>query len=164
MSCSPRRRIRLVTVIGGLAACLHPVGPTCLRRLDTSNGCQDHTILPSASAPFVSVLFDRSQACQPALPSRHTPDAAASTASRPASVTIAIRPSVGRDSGDIGVIWVRREGEYFCKRDWTASIRLIRLNKSLRARMDVSKRKQDHQDGYAPLQGRQGRAAYSAAS
>src|SRR5260370_5703330 len=31
-----------------------PVGPTCLRRLDTSNACQDHTVLPSAHAPFVS--------------------------------------------------------------------------------------------------------------
>src|SRR5229473_5878377 len=31
---------------------------------------------------------------------------------------------------DIEVIWVRREGKYFCKRGWTASIRLIRFNKS----------------------------------
>src|SRR5260370_41393179 len=40
---SPRRRIRLVTVIGELTECPRPVGPTLLRRLDTSNGCQDHT-------------------------------------------------------------------------------------------------------------------------
>src|SRR3954471_9226205 len=53
-SCSPRRRIRLVTVIGGLRFCLSPVGPTCLRQLDTSNGCQDHTALPSAATSFVS--------------------------------------------------------------------------------------------------------------
>src|SRR3981081_1315512 len=33
--------------------CLSPVGPTHLRRLDTSNGCQDHTVLPSALASFV---------------------------------------------------------------------------------------------------------------
>jgi NAD(P)-dependent dehydrogenase (short-subunit alcohol dehydrogenase family) len=33
---------------------------------------------------------------KPALPSRFTPNAAASTASRPASLTIRIRPSVGR--------------------------------------------------------------------
>ena len=42
----------------------------------------------------------------PALPSRATPDAAASTASRPASLTIRIRPSVGQDgegyAGDLG--------------------------------------------------------------
>src|SRR5260221_8856330 len=50
---SPRRRIRLVTVAVGLTA-----NPTRLdrfshRQLDTSNGCQDHTVLPYASAPFV---------------------------------------------------------------------------------------------------------------
>jgi hypothetical protein len=45
-----------------------------LRRLDTSNGCQDHTVLPSASAPFVCALVDRSQVLkEPALRSRHTP-------------------------------------------------------------------------------------------
>jgi hypothetical protein len=32
-----------------------------LRQLDTSNGCQDHTALPSASAPFVYALVDRSR-------------------------------------------------------------------------------------------------------
>src|SRR3981081_4832651 len=49
ISCSPRRRIRLVTVIGELTACLSPVGPTCLRQLDTSNGGHAHTALPSAT-------------------------------------------------------------------------------------------------------------------
>jgi hypothetical protein len=43
----------------------------------------------------------------------------ASTASRPASVTIASRPSVGRDARDIVLIWVRRETENFCKQDST---------------------------------------------
>src|SRR6266404_6891786 len=46
---SPRRRIRLVTVVGELTAYPRPVGPTRLRQLDTSNGCQDHTALPSAA-------------------------------------------------------------------------------------------------------------------
>jgi len=40
----------------------NPVGLTCLRQVDTSNGCQDHTALPSASAPFVYAPLDRSQA------------------------------------------------------------------------------------------------------
>src|SRR5437879_3854514 len=50
MPCSPRRRIRLVTVVSGLAVLRKP-GRACknLRRLDTSNGCQDHTVLPSAT-------------------------------------------------------------------------------------------------------------------
>ena len=50
---------------------------------------------------------NRSRTRKPALQPRHTPDAAASTASRPASLTIRIRPSVGRDGegyvGDLGV-------------------------------------------------------------
>ena len=46
---SPRRRIRLVTVIGGLAAVRARSGPQNLRRLDTSNGCQDHTASPYAA-------------------------------------------------------------------------------------------------------------------
>src|ERR1700730_13603130 len=58
---SPRRRIRLVTVVGELAASPRPVGPACLRQLDTSNGCQNHTTSPYASAPFVSTPFDRSR-------------------------------------------------------------------------------------------------------
>src|ERR1700716_295889 len=84
----------------GIKACLSPVGPTRLREFNTSNGCQDHTALPSAAIVVRLRAVDRSRAFrQPALRSRHTPDAAASTASHPASVTIAIRPSGGRDGG-----------------------------------------------------------------
>ena len=83
ISCSPRRRIRLVTVIGELAVLPNPVGPQNLRQLDTSNGCQDHTALPSASVPFVCALSNRSQVAKPALRSPHAPDAAASTAFHP---------------------------------------------------------------------------------
>ena len=61
MPCSPRRRIRLVTVIGGLRRSEARSGSLHLRRLDTSNGCQDHTFLPFASAPFVSAPADRSR-------------------------------------------------------------------------------------------------------
>jgi hypothetical protein len=46
---SPRRRIRLVTVVSGSMACLSPVGPACLRGLGASNGRQDHTVLPYAT-------------------------------------------------------------------------------------------------------------------
>src|ERR1700736_3696983 len=93
---SPRRRIRLVTVIGELTEYPRPVGPTLLRRLDTSNGCQNHTVLPYATTPFVCAPFDRSRVWlnpQPALQFTCSPDAAASTTSHPAFVTIAIRPS-----------------------------------------------------------------------
>ena len=56
---------------------------------------QDHTTSPSAATSLVSTPFDRSRETRPAI--THVPNAAASTASRPASVTIAIRPSGGRD-------------------------------------------------------------------
>jgi hypothetical protein len=52
----------------------------------------------------------------------------------PTSVTIAKRPSVGQDGGDVELIWVSREREYFCEQDWTAQITLIRFNKSHRSR------------------------------
>jgi hypothetical protein len=61
ISCSPRRRILVVTVADGLKDCLNPVGSTRLRQLDTSNGCQDHTVLPYASASFRLRALDRSQ-------------------------------------------------------------------------------------------------------
>src|SRR6266568_8568039 len=82
MACSPRRRIRLATVAGELTTCPRPVGPTRLRRLDTSNGCQDHTLLPYASAPLV-LRVCRSLTGEPALRSRCARNAAASTASHP---------------------------------------------------------------------------------
>src|ERR1700738_3676718 len=105
-----RRRIRLVTVVGELAASPRPVGPACLRQLDTSNGCRNHTTSPYASAPFVCAPFDRSRVWlnpKPALQFTCAPDAAASTASRPASLTIRIRPSVGRD----GEVYIPESGQ-----------------------------------------------------
>jgi hypothetical protein len=116
MSCSPRRRIRLVTVVGELTACLRPVGRTCLRQLDTSNGCQDHTVLPYAAIAVRQRAVDRSQIFRFALRSHRAQNAAASTASHPASVTIMIRPSVGRDArssrSDLGQV----ETEIFLQR------------------------------------------------
>ena len=50
ISCSPRRRIRLVTVTAGLMAELIRLDRVRHRQLDTSNGCQDHTVLPYAAA------------------------------------------------------------------------------------------------------------------
>ena len=66
--------------------------------LTPASGRQDHTILPSATTSLVRVLVIAHRPVGPALPSRRTQNAAASTASHPASVTIAIRPSVGRDA------------------------------------------------------------------
>jgi hypothetical protein len=48
----------------------------------------------------------------------------------PTSVTIAKRPSEWDGMGiDMDSIWVMREAKYFCAKDWTGSISLIRFDK-----------------------------------
>src|ERR1700694_2438906 len=77
-------------------ASLRPVGPTCLRKLDAgveASGPHDFAVRElhlSSARPVIAHGPYR-----PALPSPRALNAAASTASHPASVTIAIRPSVG---------------------------------------------------------------------
>jgi hypothetical protein len=104
MPCSPRRRIRLVTVTAGLMAIPIRLDRISHRQLDTSNGCRDHTVLPYASAPFVlhaliaHERFALRSPCAPTLPRPPHP--------LPRFVTIAIRPScrerMGRtDSADL---------------------------------------------------------------
>jgi hypothetical protein len=91
---SPRRRIPFASVADGLKACRTRLGSKNLRRLDTSHGCQDHTVLPYAASPVVCALCsltDQSPPCNHA----HAPDAAASTASRPNVRDDGQRPSTG---------------------------------------------------------------------
>jgi hypothetical protein len=96
--------------------CRYPVGPKTSVNLTPAPGRQDHTSSPYASAPFVS-LPPIAHRPKPALPSRVMPDAAASTASRPAFVTIARAPlCVGRDGTGYKVIWVFGKTEYFFQR------------------------------------------------
>src|ERR1700674_1538522 len=104
---SPRRRIRLVTVIGELTAYPRPVGPTRLRQLDTSNGCRNHTTSPYAATSFVCAPFDRSRVWlnpKPALQFTCAPNAAASTASHPNVRDDGQRPFLG--DGMAGVLEV----------------------------------------------------------
>jgi hypothetical protein len=113
-----------------IKVCLSPVGPTRLRKFNTSNGCQDHTALPSAHAPFVSapLIAHRPMRTRPAITSR---------AQRCRVHRIPPRVRDDRDTPlewdetarVIDLIWVWREQKSFCKQDWTASIRLIRFNK-----------------------------------
>ena len=114
----------------GLRCCRTRLGSQNLRRLDTSNGCQDHTtspyaaVLPLAATGLVPVRRSFSEggisavrlACRRSLtesnspcdPGR-TPDAAASTASRPAFVIIASRPFQWDETAvDIAVIGSRK--------------------------------------------------------
>src|SRR5712664_889388 len=86
--------------------------------LTPASGRQDHTTSPYAATSLVRSLGDRSQAFrQPALQSRRAQNAAASTASLPASVTIT--------SGGVGwrefveMICPTGEAKYFCKGDST---------------------------------------------
>src|ERR1700676_4187208 len=98
---SPRRRIRLVTVIRGLRSCLRPVGPTRLRELNTSNGCQNHTALPSAeSIVRLRAIRQLTGLIDPPCHPLTSPDAAASTASRPALVTTRDPPLLSRRDGE----------------------------------------------------------------
>src|SRR3979411_3285583 len=124
ISCSPRRRILVVTVADGLKDCLNPVGSTRLRQLDTSNGCQDHTVLPYAASPVVCTLCLLPDQARPANPPT-PPTLPRPPHPAPTFVTMANAPLAGRDGGDIDPIWVKREREYFLIQVWTGSITLI---------------------------------------
>src|SRR5260370_39147029 len=99
--CSPRRRIRLVTVICGLKVCPSPVGPTRLRKFNTSNGCQNHTASQSAeSIVRLRAIRQLTGLIDPPCHPLTSPDAAASTASRPAFVTTRDPPLLSRRDGE----------------------------------------------------------------
>jgi hypothetical protein len=69
------------------------------QNLTPASGRQDHTILPSAKSVSRQRAVDRSRIPEnPPCESRRAQNAAASTASHPAFVTIMIRPSVGWDT------------------------------------------------------------------
>ena len=144
MPCSPRRRIRLASVASELTVRIARLSFANLRRLDTSNGRQDHTVLPYAASSAKNL--NRPSAGQPKIWRRrlsavrlramfahgsppcehiHAPDAAASTATRPNVRDDGQRPS-SRDgmAGVVRVIWRGREADYFCNRDWSGQITL----------------------------------------
>src|ERR1700744_1513180 len=147
---SPWRRIRLVTIIRRIGLIETRLGRLRLRRLDTSNGCQDHTVCPSAttrlrqkaSPGFGAVRLRRlrsltgvsSMDCLPCDPLPRA-DAAASTASRPNVRDDGQRPSQrGGTAGGVLVIWGEREAECFCRDGWTGNITLGLFGKLSEAR------------------------------
>jgi hypothetical protein len=88
--------------------------------LTPASGRQDHTTSPSATTSLVRSLRDRSQAFRLALQPHRAQNAAASTASLPASVTIMIRPSGGVGWHEfVEMICPTGEAKYFCKGDST---------------------------------------------
>ena len=90
-------------------------------RLDTSNGCQDHTTSPPAIMPLVSRASDRSRisSIRPAIKDcAH--DTVASTASHPNVRDDRDTPLVRDETASvISLIWGGREAEYFCAGDST---------------------------------------------
>jgi hypothetical protein len=94
---SPRRRIRLASVANGLAIHRSPVGLDNLHQLDTSNGCQDHTALPYASAPFVCAL--QSLTGEPPCDPHHAPTLPRPPQPAPTFVTTADAPLAEQDGG-----------------------------------------------------------------
>jgi hypothetical protein len=142
---SPWRRIRVASIAAGLMAQSIRLDRIRHRQLNASHGRQDHTVLPYATPVFVKRLrryqvqirrsvgeggsvvrlraVVRSQQGRPAN-TLHA-DAAASTASHPASVTTR-DPPLMRDetAGFLVLIWVWREGNCFFGRDWTEQIAL----------------------------------------
>ena len=151
MPCSPRRRIRLVTVVSGLMACLSPVGPACLRGLGASNGRQDHTVLPYATPRFARRLRRAwypsgeilAKAENSAVRLARRPLAHGNRpANKPARRRCRVHhvPSRVRDDRDpplLGdemaptgeLICLTKPAKCFCERDWTTQISLKSLRK-----------------------------------
>ncbi len=146
---SSRRRIPFVTVASGLRFVLSPVGPTRLRWLDISNGCQNHTTSPYAAPSPVTPIGEmpmrglakalkRRSSAQTLDRSRENPPCDHDRARRRCVHRIQPRVRDDRDTpllpgwmaGVIAVIWPVAEAVYFFERGWTASIKLIWLNKS----------------------------------
>jgi len=86
------------TVALRIVARCNPVGrKTSPQNLTPASRRQDHTTSPSASASFVCTLLIAHDPRRDRPATTLRADTAAATASRPAFVTIASRPSVGRD-------------------------------------------------------------------
>jgi hypothetical protein len=108
---TPRAMVySLYRALPGDRAFLPPSPALLSANLTPASGRQDHTSLPSASVPFVI-------------------GTSASTASRPAAVTIACRPSLGTGRELHSLILVSEKQKYFFQRDWTAQITLIYFKK-----------------------------------
>ena len=101
-------------------------GQTCHRRLGTSNGCQDHTVLPYAQTSFVLRAFQIAHEVQLALRPPWRADAVASTTSRPAFVTTRDRPSCRNGTAGVKpLIWGRGEAESCPSRHLAATRRAV---------------------------------------
>jgi hypothetical protein len=115
IACSPRRDSSVATVAFGLTALSDPVEP--------NSASEDLTpALGARTTRFPRTLQRRRLSCQdfahawhnaPRPATHRTPDAAASTASHPACLTIAIRPSSGIRQRGCRLIRTKRQQKYF---------------------------------------------------
>src|SRR5260370_39640790 len=99
--CSPRRANSSCHRHLRIKGCPNPVGPTRLRKFTTSNGCQNHTASQSAeSIVRLRAIRQLTGLIDPPCHPLTSPDAAASTASRPAFVTTRDPPLLSRRDGE----------------------------------------------------------------
>ena len=89
-----------------------------LRRLDTSNGCQDHAVLPYASASS-SCARDIAHGTNPPCAIGLTPTLPRPPHPVPTFVTMANAPPRDRTAGLLVLICPTAKANYFCKGDWT---------------------------------------------
>jgi hypothetical protein len=114
MPCSPWRRIPFASIAAGLMAQSIRLDRIRHRQLDTSHGCQNHTVLPYAATPVILRAVPAHG--KTALRTRFAPDAAASTASRPAFVTTRDPPLLSRrDSAEIATDLGRMKSGIFLR-------------------------------------------------
>jgi|SRR6202051_1613656 hypothetical protein len=150
---SPRRRIRLVTVIGELPVLRRPgwarntsadLAPATGAR--TTRFCRPRPVFARRPRRHVHIRRstgeDRSNIVRlraSIAQNRPATATARPTLPRPPHpvptfVTMANAPRERRDGGDKPVIWARSEAEYFCEGDWTGRNRLIRFRKLVSGR------------------------------
>ena len=117
----PRPRVRLVLVRSTRVTTSTPESPGVPARNGFNGLCRALVSAKSARMCERAVLTNRpSLDLSPFVLEGREPDAAASTASHPASVTIAIRPCCGTGWREVvEMICPTGEAKYFCKRDST---------------------------------------------
>ncbi len=140
---SPRRRIRLASVIGGLRCIETRLGLCASADLAPATGarttrfCRTQRPQPirksamccrplfsqGVEAPFVCTRFDRSRK-DPPYENQSRPTLPRPPHPVPTFVTMANAPLVGQDGGDKPVIWVRRKEGIFFKRGLDQANRL----------------------------------------
>ena len=130
-----------------IESCPSPVGPTRLRWLDISHGCQNHTTSPyAATSPATPIgempieglgeSLETPVVCAGVRSLTGDPPCDHDRARRRCVHRIQPRVRDDRDTpllpgwtgGVIAVIWAREEAVYFFEGGWTSSIRLIWLN------------------------------------